>query len=575
MALGVMAVAVALLLAATSAVAGEDVESVEDAAAAVNTGISIMLLGSVGFMMSLFYLVNHHDEDMKKYSWQVISSTISIFSAVLLFQAVNGMLEEFVLEGHSWQFKLIAGMVHMLCWFVMLQLALAYISGAIGSTAEEREKTDLKKMRLMLKSWAVLLGHITGFAAINAFAVLQQDVPRHPLSTFLVAPIAWGFVILLGHATDFYREKLNAGDGKVDACEEAWDEETEETEDDVVGLVVSFMVVQTLRFLIGGWLPNSEGEDPEALQSKHSDFQVLLLFSAGLIFAILEVLRLMYVKAKLKRFTPQLRNVVAMTFSWCLFFSADWFISGHFFRMTEGGVLKTVILALFVTAISLSMIWTLDQIADDDSTDAKADKAIRAVVQALAILVGFSWERAFDTGVGCLAENVTLLNGAVTKLILAVVLAATVIPAWRIHILPTIIAYEEQEEAEEEAEEREEEEGGKKEDLESANSPNSPGNGSLSSPLLKAKPVSPSKSNLDGLGEEVLKAKIKDYRAQIRDLKKKATGADTSPGDAKRARELDKQNAELKKRNEELEGLIGSISSELNGIQELADLLTN
>merc|ERR1719188_531666 len=129
-----------------------------------------------------------------------------------------------------------------------------------------------------------------------------------------------------------------------------------------------------------------------------------------------------------------------MTMSWCIFFSSDWFISHHFV-FYRGGMLKSVVLALLVTVIALSMIRLLDLIADDASTGEQADKAVRAIVGSMGFLVGFSWERAFDVGVMTISASFTQVDHAVTKLVLAIVLAALVIPAWRLHILPTIMAY--------------------------------------------------------------------------------------------------------------------------------------
>merc|ERR1719329_880637 len=48
--------------------------------------------------MATFYLTNNEDEDIRKASWQVLSTTISIFSAVLLFHGVNGTLSWFFLD---------------------------------------------------------------------------------------------------------------------------------------------------------------------------------------------------------------------------------------------------------------------------------------------------------------------------------------------------------------------------------------------------------------------------------------------------------------------------------------------
>merc|ERR1712050_700296 len=100
------------------------------------------------------------------------------------------------------------------------------------------------------------------------------------------------------------------------------------------------------------------------------------------------------------------------------------------------------------------MIWLLDVIADLPETGADIDKAIRAVVQALGILIGFSWEKAFDTAVEGVSDFISFFPPSGTKLGMAIVLAAVVVPAWRMHILPTILAFEEEEEEEEEQEEK-------------------------------------------------------------------------------------------------------------------------
>ena len=459
-----------------------------------NICISLMLLGCMGFMMSNFYLVNWPDADIQRISWEVISSTVSIFSAVLLFQACNKVLEYYVLEGMWIWYQLVVDIVHMSFWFVALQLVLAYLSGAMGAHAEVSSMRNsvslsdsLSPTRRLLRvqsaemhfeavkintiCWATLLGHVTGFAAINAWGTLQQAVPRDLLWCTLIPAVALFAIFCIYQATERLRRKWTELDGEEDEFEKLWGEEVAETEDDVMSLCVSFLLVQTLRFLISGHLPDAEGNDPKGLKQSNLACE-LLLFSAFLFggFDIMcisvrkcfspntgqpdpEALRGQSRSQSFRttsfnpldqehRWSTWGRDICAMCTAWCLHFSVDWWLSANI--LADGAVLA-VICAVVVTCLALLLIFVLDKLADMDFTDDEVDTSLRALIQSLGILIGFSWERSFDEAVGGLAEDRVLgLAPPVLTLLLAVVLASMVMPAWKWYILPVVVAHKEE-----------------------------------------------------------------------------------------------------------------------------------
>eukprot|EP00448_Togula_jolla_P022434 CAMPEP_0170591380 /NCGR_PEP_ID=MMETSP0224-20130122/12373_1 /TAXON_ID=285029 /ORGANISM="Togula jolla, Strain CCCM 725" /LENGTH=592 /DNA_ID=CAMNT_0010915241 /DNA_START=100 /DNA_END=1878 /DNA_ORIENTATION=+ len=109
---------------------GEPGEPEDLAKEGIMRAVAVMLIGSITFVMALFYLVNWPDPDIRRFSWRIIGDTISIFSAVLFFQACDGMVDKwFVAHGPLW-WKIFVDFVHMLFWFMALQICTGIMSGA-------------------------------------------------------------------------------------------------------------------------------------------------------------------------------------------------------------------------------------------------------------------------------------------------------------------------------------------------------------------------------------------------------------------------------------------------------------
>jgi len=565
---------------------------------AVNAGISVMLLGSIGFMMSLFYLTNLKDPQLRKYSWLVISNTISIFCAVLFFQALNGFVDD-LLKDSSESLELEVDFVHFLVWFITLQCILALSAGAVALKLDATEEEEAfheegeKHRKVKLHSNAILLGHLAGFAAINAFGVLQQQVWRNSLCIFLVFPVTWAVIHFCGKVTQWIRYELSKADSDVSEAEIEWDEVTTETEDDIIGLAASFMLCQFFRYLWSGILPNEEGiEDHEVLRS-HKTYQVLLLLLSGCLVICLEMFRILFHSHKFQGFQAQFQNVSAMCFAWCLFYSSDWFVSRNFFP-TKHGMMKEICLSLFVTIVALALIFILDVIADWDATGKEIDNAVRGVIKAIAVLIGFSWEKGFDVAVDGLAQDD---YKSVTKMILAVVLGVMVLPAWRWYILPLLLEYEEAEKEAEELENMEARAHGekfKRRGLQSFKKFEEKGE-ALEEPLLAAeesgerrkfKPKVERKDSLIGMGHKELRIKCFQSKRRCRELEEEKQNweareqrtdnnySDSAAEDSAAAiQRLENEKEELEKKNRMLETSMDGLHAELGELQKLAELL--
>eukprot|EP00928_Gymnodinium_smaydae_P085027 TRINITY_DN6832_c0_g3_i2.p2 TRINITY_DN6832_c0_g3~~TRINITY_DN6832_c0_g3_i2.p2 ORF type:complete len:653 (-),score=166.63 TRINITY_DN6832_c0_g3_i2:117-2075(-) len=452
----------------------------EEESSPVAVAVGATLMGAIAFLMVLFYLMNHRDADMRRYTYMVIVNTISIFCAVLLFQGFDGILKDSITDwSEIW--VVAVSMVHMAVWFGIMQFVLALFSGAIDELLPQsilsRKSFDKEKVEGNLKCFATLIAHMAGFASIQAWGELQQlsFFSSSPLAALLVPLMSMCYQIVLQQITHTIRDKVARGDDGVwDEAEEAWHQNTVEAENDVMALSVSFLTVQSLRFAIGGFLPDPEGAEDQKSNgvdvfTHHTSFQMLLLFFVGLAFlAISSLIKYQVLKeesageeetvqdadgvhqhainhdrdlhAVKERIQEVLIDTFGMGFSWCGYYSCLWMMAAQRDDGMAGDMMLIKLVAALVSAfLCFSVIYWLDKLADSDCTGEEVDEMIIKSIEFFGILVGFAWEQTFDVAIENLSEGMFGELAEIGKLLIAIFCAIIIVPAWRWWILPMLI----------------------------------------------------------------------------------------------------------------------------------------
>lgn len=442
---------VAAVATATIILAAAEEEEMPDEK---NYWVSNMLLGSLLFFFGTLQMTATKNKRRAERVWSVISATISIFCAVLFFQTIRAIVVAFILGDDASSMKtFIVGVIHFLIWFVVFQLVLGKLSGALWEDTEyeELEDTD-NRQRLLTRCWGVLFGHLAGFASISAWAALQQMMAGwggsgslgHLYATVAIA-ISVAVLCLMIGLSKMFRAAV-AGE-KVDEDEQRWLEESEETENDVVSLTVSFLVVQVFRWIIEGELPNQEGEI-EGAPAENMPIFFLGLLGIGIKVVCMNVPPFLegeegprYIKFKC--------DISAMIMAWCIFFTV--FRYTRLYAESEGEAIQGVTNAMTITLIGAVATFCLQWLAGQDWTNKKFTKDLRKLADVVAILIGFGWERCFDTAVDTIAaRDSAMVNPLICKTVLAALCILCVLPPWRRRIVPHLMKIEKEKEEEDE-----------------------------------------------------------------------------------------------------------------------------
>mmetsp|Transcript_17636 Transcript_17636/g.50782 ORF Transcript_17636/g.50782 Transcript_17636/m.50782 type:complete len:685 (+) Transcript_17636:57-2111(+) len=108
---------------------GEEGEEGEESVSPTDFSCAAMLLGGVSFVMAIFTVVNWEDDDVRRYAWNVISNTVSIFMAVLLFQGNREVLNKIVAEKAGSKMKVLIHLAHCLLYLYLLLAVIAWVAG--------------------------------------------------------------------------------------------------------------------------------------------------------------------------------------------------------------------------------------------------------------------------------------------------------------------------------------------------------------------------------------------------------------------------------------------------------------
>jgi len=507
---------------------GEEEEFIPTAA---DSEVAYMLLGAVIFVVSLFYLVNWNDDDIRYYSMNIISMTMSIFSAVLMYQGINDQIMRFSAQ-QTEAVRVVIQFAHCAVYIIIMQVLISSLSGVMPLPCDEKldfdekvwlvadglrcdydrpltkdeekgvramqnkdtkakrsvwvdkyaqevpvrkERHHLRRAQRRMRCWAMLLAHMSGFAAINAGARLQavEIFSSSPWMAMLPAVINQVVLQIFFQLSSLARgkrmqecidkEKIS-GYKKVKLCHEA----VVEAENDVSSLSLSFLGVQVMRFIISGVMPNEEGEEEPPVA--HQWVTIFAFFGMGLILMILAVILAMKCvgeeeeeevrggstgeKNKKKHAVPKeplgmrlamiLSNSLAMAFAWILLFGTKWLLIKLDMLDIEtmiGQIVHALGLSLLCGVAVFALDFVDDSVRESKGGAEAATKAIRVVIQSIAILIGFSWEHCFDAAVADVAFITPHKRWA--KFIMGCFVCIFLVPAWRRHILTKVMAYEE------------------------------------------------------------------------------------------------------------------------------------
>jgi hypothetical protein len=374
---------------------------------------------------------------------RMVDISISIFLAVLWFSASSEVLKSDALHNFF---------PHAEEVFAVLQVLVLYILTMVVANS-------FRDNKYYLLAFCGCAGHYVAFAAIKAVGDGQQTAGSFvghgasPYMSLLFCFVVLGILAMVSFVC-FYSWRRY-----VDAKSELHFA-IDELELDIIGLVLSFAIMQSVRHMLSGHYPEahmllqmpqapmtlSADSDSGHGHSHHTAAQRNKMLACAVGFTICSGLSLKFFEAVKERTHYWMHKalhivqvVLVMCAAWGYLLWGQW----QFYESTFDGDLMfgNMIFAVVITVISILIILVL-AFADNQFASVKAYGNL--CIMAVSLMTAWSWEHCFHVAIEVIATQHEAAWGTIVpKLTIAILIPVIILPGYLTLIKPVVVEKEE------------------------------------------------------------------------------------------------------------------------------------
>jgi len=456
-------------------------------------GVAYTLLGTTSFALMAAYLVNWNDDDVRRYSWDVLSMSTSIFISLLTFANVSKSIEYMFSaadDGDAGR-RCIIGYSMLIAWFAVLIGIIGFSAGLLFPFVADEEieiedwviedhmlaahKEPVDPGRIVYKRWGrgiatdddnypifcrqrnLAMEHIEGrmrsltvfFSHTTAFASIYAGVNLMRLP-FFAQNVICSLLALLIHLLVvflvFRVAELLSCRGRLEQLVDLFFDSVDDAEVDVLGLSASYLLVFCIAFGITGVQSNFElAQLPSS--TSFTGALGLLAFGVVVLATSIAVAVIWTRRPNEPTFATKVRELLqsalSLVFSWSLIRAVQWAIidlcKKQVFDLLPASLVVRLASALIVSAASFFVILPLDKIEDSIRGLRGTGRLFKDVIMALGVVVGISWEPVFNKSIAVITH--TYSNPVLGHITMALALVIVMLPAWKRFILSKQVTY--------------------------------------------------------------------------------------------------------------------------------------